>query len=74
MSQILVGEAARILNVSEDMVRYLDRTGRLSARRVGHIRVFDKAAVEQLAIERYRVATDQPHWNTVPPPRSVQGS
>jgi DNA-binding transcriptional MerR regulator len=68
MSQILVGEAARILNMSEDMVRYLDRTGQLPARRIGHIRVFEKEAVEQLAIERYRLQTDQPHWNTVPPP------
>jgi excisionase family DNA binding protein len=74
MAQILVGEAARILNVSEDMVRYLDRTGRLPARRVGHIRVFEQADVEQLAIERYRIQTDQPHWNEVPPPRPVRGT
>ena len=74
MAQILVGEAARILNCSEDMVRYLDRTGQLPARRIGHIRVFEQAAVEQLAIERYRRQTDQPHWNEVPPPRPAPGS
>lgn len=60
--QILVGEAARILQVSVDMVRYLDRTGQLPARRIGHVRVFERAAVERLALERYRLATGQPHW------------
>jgi excisionase family DNA binding protein len=60
--EILIGEAARILNVSVSLVRYLERTGQLRAKRVGGLRVFDRADVETLAIERYRIATGQPHW------------
>jgi excisionase family DNA binding protein len=69
MSQLLVGEAAKILQLSESMVRYLDRTGQLPAKRIGHVRVFERADVEALAEERYRVATGQPHWRGVPPER-----
>lgn len=65
MSQILVGEAAKILQVTDNMVRYLERTGQLPARRIGHVRVFERDVVERLALERYRLATGQPDW--VPP-------
>ena len=62
MSEILIGEASRILACSAQHVRYLERTGQLRARRIGRIRVFLKAEVEQLAAERYRRATGQTHW------------
>lgn len=60
--EILIGEAARILKVSTNHVRYLERTGQLRCRRVSQVRIFVKAEVEQLAHERYRRATGQPHW------------
>jgi DNA-binding transcriptional MerR regulator len=58
----MVGEAARILQLSPNHVRYLERTGQLKARRVGAYRIFDRREVEQLAEERYRKATGQAHW------------
>lgn len=61
-SEILVGEAARILSVSPNHVRYLERTGQLRARRVGTYRVFTRQDVEALAVERYRRATGQLPW------------
>jgi excisionase family DNA binding protein len=60
--EVMVGEAARILNLSPNHVRYLVRTGQLKARRVGPYRIFDRREVEQLADERYRKATGQAHW------------
>ena len=60
--EVMVGEAARILNISSNHVRYLERTGQLRARRVGMYRIFVRKEVEQLAAERYRKATGQPHW------------
>lgn len=60
--EILIGEAARILTVSPNHVRYLERTGQLRARRIGHVRIFLRAEVQRLADERYRKATNQPHW------------
>lgn len=60
--EVLVGEAARILTCSANHVRYLERTGQLRCRRVGHYRIFLRKEVEQLAQERYRKATGQPHW------------
>jgi excisionase family DNA binding protein len=53
---VLVSEAAKILNISASHVRYLERTGQLRARRAGQVRIFDRAEVEQLATERYRTA------------------
>lgn len=61
-THVLTGEAARILGVSVNMVRYLERTGQLTAIRVGGMRIFEWAAVDALRIERYRRATGQPHW------------
>lgn len=63
-TEVLVGEAAKILNISHSHVRYLERTGQLRARRIGHFRIFDRAEVEQLATERYRKATGQ-DWSGV---------
>lgn len=60
--EMLIGEAARILKLSANHVRYLERTGQLRARRIGLIRIFARVDVEQLAAERYRRATGQPHW------------
>lgn len=60
--EIMVGEAARILAISANHVRYLERTGQLRARRIGHYRVFQRKEVEALAEDRYRRATGQPHW------------
>jgi excisionase family DNA binding protein len=59
---VLVSEAAKILNISASHVRYLERTGQLRARRAGQVRIFDRAEVEQLATERYRKATGQVLW------------
>lgn len=61
-SEVMVGEAARILGISSNHVRYLERTGQLTARRVGLYRIFNRQEVEQLAAERYRKATGQAHW------------
>jgi len=61
-TEVMVGDAARILTCSPNHVRYLERTGQLRARRVGRFRVFVRAEVEELAAERYRKATGQPHW------------
>jgi len=58
-TEVLVGEASRILNCSPQHVRYLEQTGQLRARRIGWVRVFAKADVERLAEERYRKATGQ---------------
>jgi DNA-binding transcriptional MerR regulator len=60
--EVLVGEAARILAISVNHVRYLERTGQLRARRIGKYRVFLRKDVEHLAEERYRRATGQAHW------------
>jgi excisionase family DNA binding protein len=60
--EVMVGEAARILGISANHVRYLERTGQLRARRVGVYRIFNRQEVEQLAQERYRKATGQARW------------
>jgi len=62
MTECLVGEAARILKVSANHVRYLERTGQLPCRRIDHVRVFDKDVVVKLAEDRYRIATGQHRW------------
>ena len=50
---ITVGEAARILRVSEDTVRRYDATGVLKAARTSSgIRIFNRAEVERVALER----------------------
>jgi excisionase family DNA binding protein len=58
MTRILTGEAAGILGVSSEHVRYLERAGRLHAQRIGRLRTFERAEVEQLAAERVREANN----------------
>lgn len=69
--EVMVGEASRILAISSNHVRYLEKTGQLHARRVGIYRIFDRKEVEQLAEERYRKATGQARFraDTVPAAR-----
>ena len=53
---VLTSEAARILSVTSDTVRVMERRGELPATRTDTgVRIFDRAAVEALA-ERRRVA------------------
>jgi excisionase family DNA binding protein len=50
-----VSGVARLLRCSADLVRYLERTGRLRATRTdGGIRLFAEADVRRLAAERAR--------------------
>jgi len=58
MTRILTGEAAGILGVSSEHVRYLERTGRLHAQRIGPFRTFDRVEVEQLRSDRARAANN----------------
>ena len=49
------GEAARLLRLSPDMVRWLEREGRLPALRTTNgVRLFRRCDVERLATERAR--------------------
>lgn len=50
-----------MLDVSPDMVRYLDRTGQLRANRVGHVRTFAREEVEALRLERERRVNNPRH-------------
>jgi DNA-binding transcriptional MerR regulator len=61
-TEVLVGEAARILRISANHVRYLERTGQLRCRRIGTLRIFNKKDVELLAEDRFRRATGATHW------------
>jgi DNA-binding transcriptional MerR regulator len=65
--EVMIGEAARILSISANHVRYLERTGQLRARRIGKYRVFIRKDVEALAEERYRKATGQSEWRLLDP-------
>lgn len=58
MTRILTGKAAGILGISAEHVRYLERTGRLHAQRIGPFRTFDPAEVEQLRLDRERAANN----------------
>jgi DNA-binding transcriptional MerR regulator len=49
---LLTGGAAELLECSPDNVRYLERTGRLSAERVNGVRLFRRCDVERLRHER----------------------
>jgi excisionase family DNA binding protein len=57
-----MGEAARVLGLSPDMVRLLERDGRLPAQRTTNgFRLFRRGDVEKLAAERARDArNDRP--------------
>lgn len=61
-TEVMTGEAARLLSCSANHVRYLERTGQLRARRIGMYRLFNRQEVEQLAAERYRLATKAATW------------
>jgi hypothetical protein len=61
-TEVMTGEAARILTCSSNHVRYLERTGQLRARRIGLFRFFVRTEVEQLARERYQKATGAAAW------------
>ena len=58
---VLVGEAAHILHLSPDMVRYLERTGRLSAalKTGSGVRLFHRRDVEHLRAVREREARNR---------------
>lgn len=50
---ILASEAARILDVAAETVRYFERTGRLSAQRTSNgVRLFNRDEVARMAAER----------------------
>lgn len=50
---LLTSEAARLLGVTSDAVRHMERRGLLPAVRTGSgVRLFDRATVERLATER----------------------
>jgi excisionase family DNA binding protein len=49
---IFISEASRILGVSQQTLRIWEKDGRITSRRIGHFRVFDRADVEHLAAER----------------------
>ncbi len=54
------GEAARVLGLSTDMVRLLERDGRLPSRRTTNgLRLFRRGEVEKLAAERARAAASR---------------
>jgi excisionase family DNA binding protein len=58
---LLTNEVARILDVSADTVRHLERMGRLPALRTsGGVRLFNRCDVERLARERRAAATPTP--------------
>ena len=67
VAPITVSPAARILKCSEAAVRALERRGDLQATRTSTgIRLFDRAAVERLALERAE-RTRAPGGPIVPP-------
>jgi excisionase family DNA binding protein len=52
---IMVSEAARVARVSPDTIRRWEQSGRLEAIRTsGGIRLFSRADVERVAVERAR--------------------
>jgi len=60
------GDAARILDLSSDMVRLLAREGRLEAavQSVSGVRLFRRADVERLAAQRAQRAIERAHGRT----------
>lgn len=58
---VLTAEAARLLGLSSEGVRYLARIGRLQTLRTsGGIRLFSRTEVEQLAAERLAARAGTP--------------
>ncbi len=56
VDMLLPHEAARILGVTPDAVRAMEKNGRLHADRIGGMRVFNRRDVEKLQAERERLA------------------
>lgn len=55
---LLTGDVARLLHVSPVTVRQWERTGRLRAVRTARgVRLFERAAVDRLLLERQRSMT-----------------
>ena len=50
--KLLPYEVARILGVTPDTVRDMERAGRLRADRIGGMRIFNRRDVEKLRVER----------------------
>ncbi len=51
---LLTSGAARVLGVTPETIRTLERTGRLRCVRVGHVRLFSREEVERLKRARAR--------------------
>jgi DNA-binding transcriptional MerR regulator len=49
---LFTGGVAKVLECSSDNVRYLERTGQLSAERINGVRLFRRSDVERLQGER----------------------
>lgn len=59
MDFLTTSEAAKILDLSPDSVRRLERTGTLSAIKVGKgHRLFDQTQVERLRVKREKTKDD----------------
>jgi excisionase family DNA binding protein len=52
VNYILTAEAARLIGVTPNSVRIMERRGELPAERVGSVRLFDRTVVERLARAR----------------------
>jgi len=59
MKYILTKEAARLLDLTPNTVRLLERRGELSAERAGSVRLFDRRVVERVARKRAKRARAQ---------------
>lgn len=51
-SFVFISEAARIIGVSQQTLRLWEKTGRLVPQRIAGVRVFERAAIEQIASAR----------------------
>lgn len=56
---ITIGPASRILAMSAEHLRALEKRGVLSAMRCGRIRLFKRGDVERLRLEREHLAEDR---------------
>jgi len=65
---LTVFDASKLLGLSPGMVRYLERSGRLSADRTeGGIRLFKRQDIELLAAERSKHKETSPNKKRKPP-------
>lgn len=56
---ITIGPASRLLSMSAEHVRVLEKKGVLSAIRCGRLRLFKRCEVERLRLEREHLAEDR---------------